>query len=126
MKQSRIVMIPEHPGKCRWCGCSEFDPCPAGCGWANVRQTLCTECVELDKLVGTVSGRQELARRLQDEQQYDNAPTPRSPICPKFQGRKLRCARCLWPKRIHPVKNPHFQRIARNAQRARRRAERKR
>ncbi|HWV38573.1 MAG TPA: hypothetical protein VN033_08840 [Vulgatibacter sp.] len=28
---------------CRVCGCSEFDPCEGGCGWAD--PTLCTECV---------------------------------------------------------------------------------
>lgn len=37
------------PGVCRWCGCSEFDPCPGSCGWANREQTLCTACVDVDR-----------------------------------------------------------------------------
>lgn len=36
-------------GRCRWCGCSHFYPCPGGCGWANARQTLCTACVNVDR-----------------------------------------------------------------------------
>lgn len=37
------------PGKCRWCGCSYYDPCPGSCGWANSEQTLCTACVAVDR-----------------------------------------------------------------------------
>lgn len=37
------------PGVCRWCRCSYFDPCPGGCGWANREQTVCTECVDVDR-----------------------------------------------------------------------------
>lgn len=35
-------------GVCRFCGCTEDDPCPAGCGWANEEQTICDspECLE--------------------------------------------------------------------------------
>ena len=29
---------------CESCGCSEYDACPGGCGWA--RDHLCTACVE--------------------------------------------------------------------------------
>lgn len=32
-------------GTCRVCGCTYDDPCPEGCGWANVEQTLCTSLV---------------------------------------------------------------------------------
>ena len=39
----------ERPGKCRWCGCTFLEPCPEGCGWANVKQTLCTACVNVDR-----------------------------------------------------------------------------
>lgn len=39
----------ERPGTCRWCGCSHFEPCPEGCGWANTKQTLCTACVNVDR-----------------------------------------------------------------------------
>lgn len=33
--------------KCRICGCSHREPCPAGCGWAPGRGNLCTVCAEL-------------------------------------------------------------------------------
>jgi hypothetical protein len=36
-------------GVCRMCGCSHFDPCPEGCGWADVQETLCTECAPIAK-----------------------------------------------------------------------------
>ena len=35
-------------GICFVCGCTHDDACPEGCGWANVKQTLCTACVPLD------------------------------------------------------------------------------
>ena len=34
-------------GVCLFCGCSHFNPCPNGCGWADRGQTLCTECTEI-------------------------------------------------------------------------------
>jgi ParB family chromosome partitioning protein len=37
------------PGTCRVCGCTEHDPCPEGCGWADAGRTLCTSCVENEK-----------------------------------------------------------------------------
>ena len=55
------IAIPERPGRCRWCGCTEFNACPVGCSWANRQQTLCSECVMLDALMRTVKGRRELA-----------------------------------------------------------------
>lgn len=39
----------ERPGKCRWCGCTYYEPCPESCGWANAEQTLCTACVNVDR-----------------------------------------------------------------------------
>lgn len=35
-------------GTCRICGCSQFDPCDSGCGWADASQTLCDnpECLK--------------------------------------------------------------------------------
>ena len=39
----------ERIGKCRWCGCTYYEPCPEGCGWANRDQTLCTACVNVDR-----------------------------------------------------------------------------
>ena len=47
-------------GQCRVCGCSEFDPCIEGCGWADRSTTLCTSdtCTSLapvlDSLVRVV------------------------------------------------------------------------
>lgn len=51
--------ITERPGECRWCGCTYHDPCPAGCGWANRQQTLCTECEAFDRLMRSKGGRRE-------------------------------------------------------------------
>ena len=31
-------------GQCRVCGCTEFDPCPGGCIWADGTATLCSRC----------------------------------------------------------------------------------
>jgi hypothetical protein len=31
-------------GVCAVCGCSDYDPCPLGCGWTNQAETLCTAC----------------------------------------------------------------------------------
>jgi hypothetical protein len=35
---------PDRRGVCRECGCTEFDPCPGGCGWADRTRRLCTAC----------------------------------------------------------------------------------
>jgi hypothetical protein len=34
-------------GICMVCGCTHEDPCDEGCGWANVKQTLCDACEPL-------------------------------------------------------------------------------
>jgi len=34
-------------GICSICGCTHESPCDEGCGWANVKQTLCTACEPL-------------------------------------------------------------------------------
>jgi hypothetical protein len=34
---------------CLACGCTEFEPCPEGCGWANRDHTLCTACARPKK-----------------------------------------------------------------------------
>jgi hypothetical protein len=36
-------------GVCRFCRCWDFDPCPNVCGWADRAQTLCTECVQVNR-----------------------------------------------------------------------------
>lgn len=37
-------------GICMVCGCTELDACPDGCGWANLKKTLCTSCEPLSGL----------------------------------------------------------------------------
>lgn len=56
-----LITIREHPGRCRWCGCTEDNPCEAGCGWASRRQTLCSACVELDRMIRSTRGRAQIA-----------------------------------------------------------------
>jgi hypothetical protein len=53
-------------GICRWCRCTYDRPCANGCGWADRAQTLCTECVPLDKAMQTMAGRRELAEFVQE------------------------------------------------------------
>ena len=36
-------------GKCRICGCRQYDACPAGCGWAE--GDLCTVCAGFRELL---------------------------------------------------------------------------
>lgn len=36
-------------GQCKWCGCTEYDPCPEGCGWADRVARLCSACVPVDQ-----------------------------------------------------------------------------
>lgn len=37
------------PGVCRFCGCSDFSPCPYGCAWANPVHTVCSSCAPAAK-----------------------------------------------------------------------------
>jgi hypothetical protein len=62
----RTIRLTERAGRCRWCGCTYHEPCAAGCGWANRQQTLCTECVPIDRAMQTASGRRELAEFTQE------------------------------------------------------------
>jgi hypothetical protein len=62
------IRIPEKPGVCRICRCTEFDPCEGGCGWANAMQTLCTACVDVDKALRTIDGRRELRDALYEHE----------------------------------------------------------
>lgn len=44
------------PGVCSVCGCSEDEPCPDGCIWANATATLCSRCAsssDLQRLLET-------------------------------------------------------------------------
>lgn len=58
------ITIPETPGRCRWCACRYEDPCEHPCGWANRAQTLCTGCVEVDRLVRSARGRAQLVEHV--------------------------------------------------------------
>jgi hypothetical protein len=60
------ISLTQTRGRCRWCRCTEFEPCANGCGWANLAQTLCSECVPIDRAMTTRSGRRELAEFLQE------------------------------------------------------------
>jgi hypothetical protein len=57
-------------GICYVCGCTEFDACDEGCGWANLKKTLCTACVALspaERLAKKADAVSELSQR------YDQA-----------------------------------------------------
>jgi hypothetical protein len=41
-------------GRCRFCRCTEVEPCPAGCEWADRGFTLCTACVAIDSAWSTL------------------------------------------------------------------------
>jgi hypothetical protein len=44
---SELMPIPSRLGQvCRTCGCSHYDPCDGGCGWAE--PDLCTSCAAAD------------------------------------------------------------------------------
>jgi hypothetical protein len=60
------ITVPERVGKCRWCGCTDLHGCDVGCSWANGRATLCSECVDLDRLMKSVKGRQTIAEVWQE------------------------------------------------------------
>lgn len=79
------ITLVETPGRCRWCGCTHFRPCEDGCDWANRRQTLCTACVEVDRLVRSFPGRRTLAT-LENEAALELARGTR----PKARRRKGR------------------------------------
>lgn len=45
------------PGVCHWCRCSDLDPCPGGCGWADGAHRLCTACVDVAEAWFTMTTR---------------------------------------------------------------------
>lgn len=59
----RVSLI---PGVCRWCRCTYERPCENGCSWVERSQTLCSECVPLDKAIQTMAGRRQLAEFIQE------------------------------------------------------------
>ena len=63
------ITVTERVGTCRWCGCTDLHGCDVGCSWANRQATLCSECVELDRLMRSARGRQMIAQAWQDAEQ---------------------------------------------------------
>lgn len=35
-------------GRCRYCGCSHFEPCPECCEWVFDDETICSACLDPD------------------------------------------------------------------------------
>jgi hypothetical protein len=64
--RARLIQLTLVSGTCRWCGCTQERACAAGCSWANADQTLCSECVELERAMRTPRGRAALADFLQE------------------------------------------------------------
>jgi hypothetical protein len=63
--RARVVVLFNRPGQCRWCRCTEREPCPGGCGWADGTATLCSACVPIDRASKSVRGRIALAELAQ-------------------------------------------------------------
>jgi hypothetical protein len=64
--KSYAIYLTQTPGRCRWCRCTDWEPCAMGCGWANRERTVCTACVPLDRAMRNVPGRRELAEFVQE------------------------------------------------------------
>lgn len=66
VKALLTIRVALTPGVCRWCRCTDDNPCANGCSLVERTQTLCSECVPLDKALETVTGRRELAEFVQE------------------------------------------------------------
>jgi hypothetical protein len=71
--KSHAIYLTQTPGRCRWCRCTEREPCEPPCGWANRQHTVCTACVDLDLAMRNAPGRMALAVFLQ-EHGFDAGP----------------------------------------------------
>lgn len=60
------IHVPLTIGVCRWCRCTDHRACASGCSWVERSQTLCSECVPLDKALQNNAGRRELAEFVQE------------------------------------------------------------
>lgn len=81
--------VRERSGVCRWCGCTEYEPCEPPCGWANRPQTLCTSCATFDSLMQRAAGRAEavaLFNLAREESRHEHARS-HSPDRPRRQRR---------------------------------------
>lgn len=66
VKGSLTIRVSLVPGVCRWCRCTYDNPCANGCSWVERTQTLCSECVPLDRAMQTMASRRELAEFVQE------------------------------------------------------------
>ena len=66
VKGTLTIRVSLVPGICRWCRCTYDNPCANGCSWVDRTQTLCSECVPLDKAMQSMAGRRQLAEFLSD------------------------------------------------------------
>jgi len=41
--------------RCRVCGCTQYDACWNGCGWAAGRGDICTNCAEITRALADYS-----------------------------------------------------------------------
>jgi hypothetical protein len=76
------LTLHEMPGRCRWCGCTDEWGCALGCSWANRAHTLCSACVDLDRLIRTQAGRQVLADAVSNEMALRCRRIGRSRVAP--------------------------------------------
>jgi len=37
-------------GRCRFCRCTQREPCPGNCGWVDREQRLCTACAHIAEI----------------------------------------------------------------------------
>lgn len=75
MKAQLTIRVSLTPGICRWCRCTYETPCANGCSWVERTQTLCSECVPLDKALQTMAGRRQLAEFIQEHVEGQAMPT---------------------------------------------------
>jgi hypothetical protein len=76
VKALLTIRVSLTPGVCRWCQCTYDRPCANGCGWVERTQTLCSECVPLDKALQTKAGRRQLAEFIQEHVEGLAMPVP--------------------------------------------------
>jgi hypothetical protein len=79
-------------GMCRVCGCTEFEACPGGCGWADETHTLCTNCV--DKVQAGNGGGEGVAAAAGNDRPD---PDPDAAVVPT--NRSVSAGRCSCPPR---------------------------
>ncbi len=79
VKGNLTIRLSLVPGRCRWCGCTEYRPCTNGCSWVERTFTLCSECASIDEAMQTARGRRELVDFLQEHRFLAMPDKPRRP-----------------------------------------------